>query len=284
MAIDIPHDSVPPQESQLLKPVRFSVTNIVESFLESLAEAEKNGREAVARVLAETTDKYRSRIILSYVLAFSGFLVAAASGYRMMKDDSTIHSLQKTVLQRDLQYMRLSIQGHSTSIEDIRASTYASPDELITARRNLLSINGELAIQNRRLQLLGHQTTRSRELHQDFLQLNGLVSRLQGDIVTLLESMSLVESDLRTAQSTRAEQLRRNPLALAAAESRALSLPCDNDALQASCSGPLNGIVCYAFNPSDPRRALCEVIKPRCRECNLPSSRPTANATRPNNQ
>lgn len=270
MGIDFSPDSVPPPESDILKPARITVTSIVQSFLERLAAVEKEGREAVARVLAETTDKYRTRIILGYVLAFSGCVVAAASGYRIVKDGSTIQSLQQAVLQRDLQNIRLSIQGHSTSINGIRTHTYVSPDVLTTTRRHLLSINSDLAIQRHRLQQLGHQTRRSRERHQDVLQLNGLVNQLESDIVTLLESMSLVESDLRTAQSVRSERLRSNPLALAAAEIQARRVPCDNDALQASCNGPLNGIACYALTRTDPRRAPCEIVRPLCRECNLP--------------
>ncbi|MBP6085406.1 hypothetical protein KA517_04185 [Candidatus Gracilibacteria bacterium] len=283
MAVNFPHDSVPPEESQLLKPVRFSVTNIVENFLESLAEAERNGRVAVARVLADTTSKYRSRIMISYVLAFSACVIAAASGYRVMKDGGTIQSLQNAVLARDLQNIRLSLQGHSTNIDSTRTATYATPEDLTLSRRNLLSTNSELTIQSRRIQQLEAQTRRNHALHQEHLQLSGLVNRLQVDTIALLESMSLVESDLRTAQSNRSEQLRTNPLALAAAETRARSLPCNNDALLASCSGPLEGIVCYAFTPPDPRRAHCELVKPRCRECNLPAPRTTTTTSLTNN-
>lgn len=282
MAVNLPSDSVPP-ESNILAPARITATNIVENCFKTITEMERKGREAVAQVLADTTNKYRSRIILSYVLALSGCMIAAASGYRVMKDGSTIQILQQAVLARDLQNIRLSLQGHSANIDSTRTATYATPEDLTLSRRNLLSTNSELTIQSRRLQQLEGQTRRNHALHQEFLQLSGLVNRLQVDTIALLESMSLVESDLRTAQSNRSEQLRTNPLALAAAETRARSLPCDNDALLASCSGPLEGIVCYAFTPPDPRRAHCELVKPRCRECNLPAPRTTTTTSLTNN-
>lgn len=283
MADGFSKQSVPPSDRRVslsVSDVPLSVRDMFRPARLSLLNALQTRADAVAAAVNKTSAEYRFRVIVSVALAGSGFMLTGASLHKASRAESAVTALQQTVLQRDLDIVRLSIQSISTSISEVRDSTYPSFDTIFTARERLLRLRNDLGVRETRLDILGRQIRGNDVLRQEFLLLSGLVNRLKIEIIALQGALDGAGRDLLTAQASRSQEIQRNALFLAAEAQRSLRLPCDDEALRMACKEQLQGITCYAFTPADRSRAPCGVVMPLCHACGLHRTQPV-NPPRP---
>lgn len=244
---------------------------ILEQARLSVTEAFASGQAQALHYTAHVREASISRTIVAAALMVASGVLATSGIIRHHRDRDRIDILENNVLRSRIEVTLAQLTHLDAEANHITSTLPGSnqislPQSSSRADTLLRQIDQVENVLNS----LAPHINRTMSPTQNLLQqAQGKVIALRLKVQQHQRALETSNADLVQAHQTRQALLHNNPLALAFSDMQGPASPCRQEAIRQACTGPLHGVLCYAFTLGTQRRAMCETIKPICISCGL---------------
>lgn len=236
----------------------------------SLTDQVTNTYRAVMKQTEKTRMIAKVRTLLSAALVIASGTVVGGSIIRHNHDNQRFTDLENKVMSHNLRLAITNINHLDTELNHISSAARDNSSTIQGSLRQITDLQSHIDGVERTLNIhIPHINVSNRNLHNQLQRVQGQIIALRVRVETVKSQLDHATLRLSQATETRTRLVHTDPLTAAMRDIQARALPCDHDAVQAACHGPLHGISCYAFLPGTENREKCEAIKPICIRCEL---------------